>query len=289
MHKPDRFGMVAAFLGPALWGLFPIFYVLLEAYSAVEIVVQRSLWSFVLLFIFFVITRRLGKLASLFELPRQMLLLFLGTALIAINWTVFVYAVGATRVVEASFGYFVYPLFAVAGSVFILKERLDWRGKIALGLSLIGVAIKGWSLGFVPDISLALAVSFALYAIVRKQMIASALDGFFAETVLLLPLAVLYLALHNAAGGHLFFDGEITGFLLAVACGVITIVPLVLFLRGNKALPLSVAAFIFYINPTLQLFCGLWFFGEAFATKDLLAFGCIWAGLIVQFARHQQS
>ena len=288
MGKPDRFGMLAAFLGPALWGLFPLFYVLLDAYSAIEIVVQRALWSFLLLIGFYVIAGRLGRLSVFFETSRQLSLLVLGTAMIAINWTVFVYAVGEARVVEASFGYFVYPLFAVAGSVLFLKERLDWRGKLALGLSFVGVAIKGWSLGFVPDISLALAVSFAFYAVIRKQMKASALDGFFAETVLLLPLVVLYLALHKAAGGYLFFDGQLRGFGLAVACGVITIVPLVLFLRGNKALPLSVAAFIFYVNPSLQLLCGLWFFEEVFATKDALAFGCIWAGLLVQFARPQR-
>ena len=285
MSKADRFGYVAAFLGPALWGVLPIFYVLLAAYGPIEIVVQRVLWAFLLLALVYGMRGRLRQVLRLFRLSRQLLYMLIGTVMIAVNWTVFVYAVGEVRVVEASFGYFVYPLIAVAASVLFLGERLDRRGVIALVLSAIGVAIKGWSIGAVPDISLALAVSFALYAVVRKQIEIASLDGFFCETILLMPLVIAFLVWHVGAGGALFFDGTPWGLLLAVACGVITTVPLVLFLRGNKALPLSLAAFIFYVNPTLQLLCGVWFFDEAFTSKDLMAFGCIWTGLAIQFIR----
>ena len=287
--KRDNFGYLAAFLGPAMWGLLPLFYLLLDGYSAIEIVAQRSLWAFILLFVFYAVTGYWRRLVRLFSYPSHVGLMICAAVLIAINWTVFVYAVGVNRVVEASFGYFIYPLFAVAASVLLLGERLDRRGQIALGLSIIGVSIKGSSLGYVPDISLALAVSFALYAVVRKYISVDSLDGFFAETILLLPVAVAYLAVQVAYGGYLFFDGEVKGFILAVACGVITTVPLFLFLRGNKAMPLSMAALIFYVNPSLQLFCGVVFFGEEFSTKDLMAFGCIWAGLLVQFARGVRS
>lgn len=286
--KRDSFGYMAAFLGPVMWGLLPLFYLLLDGYSAVEIVAQRSLWAFLLLFIFYVVTGYWRRLAPLLSSPSQMLFMLFATVMIAINWTVFVYAVGVARVVEASFGYFIYPLVAVAAGMIFLGERLDRRGQIALGLSIIGVAIKGFSLGYVPDISLALAISFALYAVVRKQISIQSLDGFFAETIFLLPVVIGYLAIQVAHGGYLFFDGQLKGFALAVACGVITTVPLVLFLRGNKAMPLSMAALIFYVNPTLQLLCGILFFGEDFSTKDLMAFGCIWAGLFVQFARRSR-
>ena len=290
MSKADRFGYLAAFLGPALWGILPIFYVLLEAYAPVEIVVQRSLWAFLLLALFYGVRGRLGEVFGLFGFyyhhqPRQLIFMLIGTVMIAVNWTVFVYAVGEVRVVEASFGYFVYPLIAVGASVLFLGERLDRRGKIALVLSAVGVAIKGWSIGAVPDISLILAVSFALYAVVRKKITISSLDGFFCETIMLMPIVLSFLSWHVSQGGSLFFDGTLYGLCLAIACGVITTVPLVLFLRGNKALDLSLAAFIFYVNPSLQLLCGVWFFDEAFTSKDLMAFGCIWAGLIIQFVR----
>lgn len=285
MSKPDRFGYLAAFLGPALWGILPIFYTLLEGFNAVEIVVQRSLWAFLLMLIFYLMRGRMAGILALFKPNRQFVLMLLGTVMIAINWTTFVYAVGEVRVVEASFGYFVYPLLAVGASVLFLGERLDRRGQIALILSAIGVVIKGWSIGAVPDISLILAVSFALYAVLRKQIAISSLDGFFVETILLVPFVLLFLSWQIGQGRPLFFDGGMVGFVLALSCGIITTVPLVLFLRGNKALPLSMAAFIFYVNPSLQLLCGVLFFDEAFALKDLAAFGCIWTGLIVQFAR----
>ena len=285
MTKPDRFGYLAAFLGPALWGVLPVFYTLLEGYNAVEIVVQRALWAFLLLALYYGITGKFAILARCFVPSKQLAFLLIGTIMIAINWTAFVYAVGEARVVEASFGYFVYPLIAVGASVLFLGERLDRRAVIALILSAIGVLIKGWSLGTVPDISLILAVSFALYAVVRKRIAIESLDGFFCETILLMPFVIAFLGWHVSGGGALFFDGQITGFALAISCGVITTVPLVLFLRGNKALPLSLAAFIFYVNPTLQLLCGIVFFEEGFSTKDLLAFGCIWLGLIIQFVR----
>ena len=285
MSKPDRFGVFAAFLGPALWGILPIFYILLDGFNAVEIVVQRSLWAFLLMLIFYVMRARLGEILACFQPNKQFIYMLVGTAMIAINWTTFVYAVGQARVVEASFGYFVYPLLAVAASVLFLGERLDRRGVLALLLSAVGVVIKGWSLGAVPDISLILAVSFALYAVVRKQIAISSLDGFFIETLLLLPFVLLFLSWQVGQGRPLFFDGGVAGFMLAISCGVITTVPLVLFLRGNKALPLSLAAFIFYVNPTLQLLCGILFFDEAFRLKDFAAFGFIWAGLIVQFVR----
>ena len=285
MSKPDRFGYLAAFLGPALWGILPIFYTLLEGFNAVEIVVQRSLWAFLLMLIVYLMRGRMAEILALFRPNRQFVLMLLGTLMIAINWTTFVYAVGEVRVVEASFGYFVYPLLAVGASVLFLGERLDRRGQIALILSAIGVAIKGWSIGAVPDISLILAVSFALYAVLRKQIAISSLDGFFVETILLVPFVLLFLSWQVGQGRPLFFEGGMVGFVLAISCGIITTVPLVLFLRGNKALPLSLAAFIFYVNPSLQLLCGVLFFDEAFALKDLAAFGCIWAGLIVQFVR----
>lgn len=289
MSQSRAFGVFAAFAGPALWGILPLFYVLLEAFSAFEIVIQRSFFSLVLLGLYFLLAGQLRAIITPLLSWRMAGIIMLGAVMIGANWLLFVYAIEENRVVEASFGYFIYPLFAVGASMLFLGEKLDMRGKIALALSIVGVCIKGWSLGFIPDISLILAISFSLYAVVRKQITIDALDGFFIETILIVPFAIAFLLVHMTYGGHLFFDGEMRGFILAVCCGLVTTIPLFLFLRGNKAMPLSLTAFIFYINPTLQLLCGIWFFGEMFSTKDLMAFGCIWAGLIVQFARRPKA
>ena len=286
MKKPDYIGYGAALTGPAIWGLMPLLYHFLSAFPALEVVVQRSLWSFILLALYFWWRGMRGWLKPYFSMNKEALLVLLGAVMIGVNWLVFVYAVMAGRVVEASFGYFIYPLVAVGVGVLFLKEKLDKRSVVALSLSFCGVLVKGVSIGKVPDVSLALAVSFALYALIRKQVKIDALKGLYVETIWLMPLVILYLLLASAGGAALFLGGGFYGLFLSFICGVITIVPLALFLRGNKTLPLSLTGFIFYINPTMQLMVGTLLLGEAFAMPDLLAFGLIWSGLIIQFARH---
>ena len=286
MNKPDYKGYAAALAGPAIWGLMPLLYHMLAQFPALEVVVQRSLWSFILLALYFYASGQAGWMRPYFKPNKEAALVFLGAVMIGINWLVFVYAVMEGRVVEASFGYFIYPLVAVGTGVLFLKEKLDKRSRIALGLSACGVIIKGISIGMVPDVSLALAVSFALYALIRKQVKIDALKGLYVETVWLMPLVILYLLFNSIGGAALFLGGGLYGLFLSFICGVITIVPLALFLRGNKTLPLSLTGFIFYINPTMQLMVGTLLLGEAFSTIDLLAFGLIWCGLIVQFARN---
>ena len=286
MKKPDYVGYGAALAGPAIWGLMPLLYHFLAAFPALEVVVQRSLWSFILLAFYFWLRGTRGWMRPYFKLNKEAMLVLTGAVMIGVNWLVFVYAVMAGRVVEASFGYFIYPLVAVGVGVLFLKERLDKRSIIALSLSFCGVIIKGVSIGMVPDVSLALAVSFALYALIRKQVKIDALKGLYIETIWLMPLVLIYLLVASAGGAALFLGGGLYGLFLSFICGVITIVPLALFLRGNKTLPLSLTGFIFYINPTMQLMVGTLLLGEAFSATDLIAFGLIWIGLMVQFARH---
>ena len=143
--KRDNFGYLAAFLGPTMWGLLPLFYLLLDGYSAIEIVAQRSLWAFILLFVFYAVTGYWRRLVRLFSYPSHVGLMICAAVLIAINWTVFVYAVGVNRVVEASFGYFIYPLFAVAASVLLLGEPLTLTLAGGLFLILGGIGLVTWS------------------------------------------------------------------------------------------------------------------------------------------------
>ena len=286
MKKPDYIGYGAALAGPAIWGLMPLLYHMLAAFPAIEVVVQRSLWSFILLAVYFSWRGARGWMRPYFRANKEAMLVLMGALMIGVNWLVFVYAVMAGRVVEASFGYFIYPLVAVGVGVLFLKEKLDRRSVIALGLSFCGVIIKGVSIGMVPDVSLALAVSFALYALIRKQVKIDALKGLYVETIWLMPLVIIYLLFASAGGAALFLGGGFYGLFLSFFCGVITIVPLALFLRGNKTLPLSLTGFIFYINPTMQLMVGTLWLGEGFTSTDLIAFGLIWSGLLVQFARH---
>ena len=285
MSQSRAFGVFAAFAGPALWGILPLFYVLLEAFSAFEIVIQRSFFSLVLLGLYFLLAGQLRAIITPLLSWRMAGIIMLGAVMIGANWLLFVYAIEENRVVEASFGYFIYPLIAVATGVLFLKERLDRRGWVALALSAVAVIIKGISLGALPDISLALALTFAAYALLRKQIQADALQGLFLEVIVLLPVVGAFFIWQMSQDIPLFLGGGTFGLTMSVLCGFVTIIPLALFLRGNKTLPLSLTGLLFYINPSLQLAVGVLALGEAFSLTDLAAFGLIWSGLILQFAR----
>ena len=285
MAKPDPVGVLSALLGPALWGLMPLFYISLAEFSAFDVVVQRTLWSAILLGGFLAMRGRLALLKGYFRPGRQMALILAGSVLIAINWFVFIYAVHSGQVVEASFGYFIYPLLAVGFGVVLLSEKLDRRAQIALGLSAVGAVMKGISVGAIPDISLILAGSFAAYAVIRKQLAIDALDGLLCEVIWLLPIVFAALIWQILQGEPLFLGGGAIGVLLSISCGLATFIPLAFFLRGNKTLPLSLTGFLFYINPSLQLLVGVMLLSEPFQIIDGLAFGLIWLGLIIQFAR----
>ena len=136
-----------------------------------------------------------------------------------------------------------------------------------------------------PDISLALALTFAAYALLRKQIQADALQGLFLEVIVLLPVVGAFFIWQMSQDIPLFLGGGTFGLTMSVLCGFVTIIPLALFLRGNKTLPLSLTGLLFYINPSLQLAVGVLALGEAFSLTDFAAFGLIWSGLILQFAR----
>ena len=129
-----------------------------------------------------------------------------------------------------------------------------------------------------------LAVSFALYGVVRKWMGVDSMTGLFVETAILVPPSIGYLWWMQASGKPIFFGGGTINVIMALLAGVVTVVPLILYHAGNRALPLSVASLMFYINPTTQLLIGVFYFGAAFPPREAVVFGLIWTGLVVYFA-----
>ena len=177
---------------------------------------------------------------------------------------------------------------AIGLGVVVLGERLGRRGWLALFCATAGVGLKVTLLDGFPFVALAIGSSFAFYALIRKRL---DMDPFLAMVIELLMIAPLALALityltltGKPAGASFFLDGTSYGILMAFTSGIITSVPLVLFHIGNRYLPLSVAGFLFYLNPSLQLLLGLLFFAEPFTNVDMMAFMLIWLALLLQFA-----
>lgn len=283
-NKQNRFsGIIFSLSAGILWGIIPIYINLIDVDDPYEIVVHRSLWSAVLLFLICWISDQLGEIWKMMHTQRNFYNFFVTAGLLSVNWGVYVYAVQSEQLVAASLGYFIYPLCTVMLGFVVLGEKLDRWALLAIGLVCLGVMVKMMTIMNVPWVSLALAVTFSLYAVWRKRMGFDPVQGLFVETMLVLPFALAFLIWMKTNGQMLFFGGGGANVFLAIFAGVITVLPLILFHKGNQLLNLTTASLLFYINPTAQLLLGVGVFSEQFFIDDLMAFGLIWVGIAVYF------
>jgi chloramphenicol-sensitive protein RarD len=270
-------GVAAAFAAYLAWGALPLYLKSLQGIPAPEILAHRIAWSVPLLAALLLARGRLGLLRAALA-PRTRWLLAASTLLIAANWLLYIWAVGAGRILEASLGYFVNPLVNVLLGVTLLGERLSRRQAAAVALAAAGVAVLVIRAGTLPWVSLALALSFGLYGLVRKRAGLDPAAGLLAETALLAPAAVAWLAWLWLQGTGAF--GQEAGrSLLLAAAGVVTALPLVWFAMGVQRLRLSTMGVIQYVAPTGQFLLAVLRYGEPFTPAHALAFGCIWAAL----------
>ncbi|MEK9854281.1 MAG: EamA family transporter RarD [Rhodobiaceae bacterium] len=286
-------GLVCAVLAPLLWGFVPIYISLLGEADGLEIVVHRALWSGVILLVLVILapslTGGLRAVRTALSTSRLRLGFALTCGLVTFNWVIFVYAVQARLLFEAALGYFIYPLLTVMLGMLLLRERLDRWAWVAIFVVFAGVALKAANVGGLPWVALALAVSFGLYGVIRKRMGIDPLIGIFIETVMLMPLSVLYLWWQHSTGAAIFFGGGAVNVMLAIFFGVITVVPLILYHAGNRALPITVSSLLYYINPTTHMVVGLVYFRLSIPLWEWAVFGLIWSGLVVYFSTRERE
>jgi chloramphenicol-sensitive protein RarD len=265
----------------AVWGLFPLFFPLLEPAGAVEILAHRIAWSLLAFVAVLAVAGRLGSALALLRDRRRVGLLAVAALLIGLNWGVFIYAVNSDHVIEGSLGYFITPLVSAAFGVLVFRERLRPRQLLALGLGAVAVAVLTVDYGRLPWIALTLALSFGSYGLVKKLAGVGAAEGLTLEALmLLLPAAAYVVALELAGHGH-FSGGSPGHALLLVASGPVTALPLILFSGAVTRIPLTMMGLLSYITPTLQFLVGLVVVGEAMPASRWIGFGLVWAALTV--------
>lgn len=261
------------------WGFMPLYFRLIARVPATEIVAHRVVWSLLFLAALIAVRRGWAAVRTAFEW-RSLAILGASALLIGLNWLVFTYAVTHGHVLAASLGYYLNPLVNILLGVALLKERLSRAQIAATALAATGVLILAIGAGAGPGlwISLALAGSFACYGFLRKIAPAGALEGLAIETLLMAPLALVWIAWVQANGeaGFTAF-GPMTTFLVALG-GVVTAIPLLLFTGAARRLPYSTLGFLQYIAPTLQFLIGV-YFGEPLTPSHLACFGAIWTAL----------
>ena len=270
-----RFGLAAGVAAYVIWGLFPLYWPLLEPAAPVEILAHRIVWSLVFVVAVLAITTGFAYLRGLTR--RQLGLLALAAVLVSANWGLYIYAVNSERVVEASLGYFINPLVTVALAVVILHEHLRSNQKVAVAIAAVGVGVLTLDYGHPPWISLVLAFSFGTYGLVKKRADVDGTQSLAVETALLtLP----------AAGYLLWLDGTFTTegaghIALLVGAGVTTAVPLILFGIAAIRIPLASVGLLQYITPTMQFMIGVLVYGEDMPLSRFAGFVLVWIALVV--------
>ncbi|MEN1941424.1 EamA family transporter RarD [Luteimonas sp. MJ246] len=266
-----------------LWGLMPLYWHLLKHVPSLQVVAHRALWSALLVAAYLTATRGRGWLREVFSQPRLAGMLLASGLLIGFNWSLYVWAVNAGHVVETSLGYFINPLLNVVIGVVFLRERLLPAQWVAVALASCGVLWLTFNYGSFPWIAMALACSFALYGLIRRQAQVDAVAGLGVENLYLLVPAAGLLAWFEL-GGHGGFSDLRWGLgsnLLLVLGGALTALPLIGFAYAVRQVSLSTVGLLQYLAPTLQLLCGVLVFGETFDRDRAIGFSVIWIGLAV--------
>ncbi|UVE17263.1 EamA family transporter RarD [Pseudomonas sp. LS44] len=276
-----RRGYLLGLCAYVIWGLFPLYFKAIQQVPAVEIIVHRALWSALFGASLLLVWKHPGWWRELRENPRRFAVLGASGLLIASNWLVYVWAVNNGRMLEASLGYYINPLINVLLGLLLLGERLRRLQWLAVGLAALGVAQQVWQVGSLPWVSLALALTFGFYGLIRKQAPVAALPGLVVETWLLLPLALGWLLWHPTAMSSQAEFWSTPQALWLLAAGPITLVPLVCFNAAARDLPYTTLGFLQYVAPTLVLLLAVFVFDEHFEPSKLAAFICIWLGLLI--------
>lgn len=274
-------GIWLALAAYVIWGLFPLFFKALESVPSLQILAHRMVWSLLVVVLLLLVLRRWAWLAQVKRQPSILARFAASALLLSTNWGLYIWAVNAGHVVDASLGYYINPLVNVALGALLLHERLRRLQWVAVAFAAVGVSVMALEVGHLPWISLGLAFSFAGYGLLRKTAPLGSLEGLALETALLCPLALLYLGWLDHQGVNAFADAGWTVRALLIAAGPITTVPLLMFAAGARRISFSLLGLLQFVTPTLQFLLGVGLYHEAFGAAKAVGFGLVWAGLAV--------
>lgn len=274
-------GLILGSSAFTIWGLLPLYWKLVQGVSPYIVFCHRVVWSFVFVIILLTVRKKLPEFMKMIKVFRSWKLILAPAIFVSLNWLLYIWAVNNNYVIESSLGYFINPLvLTIFGKVFY-KEKLSIYQLVGIGLAGAGVLIKSIYYAKVPFLALGLAISFALYGLFKKKSSIDSLNGLAFETLLISFPAVGYILFTEWNGTGIAGNYPIYYWLLMIASGIVTAIPLLMYGEGTKRLPLTVVGFLQYIAPILMLILGVFAFGEPFKPADLIPFILIWIGLIL--------
>ena len=273
-------GLLYGLLCYCIWGLFPLYWRLLDHVDSFEILAHRMLWSAVFMATLFMGIRKM-RLRQHIRQPRQYLMLLVTGTLISFNWVLYIWAINNGYILQSSLGYYINPLVNVLLGYIFLGERLNRAQTIALLLALAGVLYFTIDYGRFPIVSLGLAFSFGIYGLLKKKMGLNATPALTVETLWMMLPALVFLTLQFNKGTSALNSFDPLTWLLLFLAGAVTAIPLLFYGKAAERITLTALGFLQYVSPTGQFLIGIFVYQESFTTAHLVCFGCIWAGLTV--------
>ncbi|MEZ5797268.1 MAG: EamA family transporter RarD [Paracoccaceae bacterium] len=272
------FYALAAYL---LWGFLPLYMKALAHVPPVEVIAHRVIWSVPVALAVLIWLGRTGDLRAALGNPRMLAMGLVTAALISVNWGIYVWAIGSGHALDAALGYYINPLFSILLGAVLLKERLRGIQWLAIASAAVAVAILTWEVGQLPVVALGLMLTWGFYAYFKRRLPIGPNQGFTLEVLILLPFALAWAGWLAWRGETHFMQGVPGDTWLLLGCGVVTAVPLMIYANGAKRLRLSTIAIMQYIAPTMIFLTAVFLFDEPFSRVKLVAFGFIWAALVI--------
>jgi len=261
-----------------MWGLFPLYWPLLEPANPLEIVSHRAVWTLVFCLIVLALNKQIRTTLSVMKNPKTMAALLLSTILVSINWITYIWAVNHGHVVEAALGYYINPLIIIAFGVILLREKMRPLQWVAVAIAAVGVLVLTIDYGRLPWVAISLALSWGSYGLVKKKLNLGALEGLAIETLISFIPYVGYLIYLGSHGTGQFGHKPLLTILL-ISAGAVTAIPLLLFNGSTTRLPYSTIGLLQYITPTIQFSLGVWLRHEDMPTARWVGFIVIWFAL----------
>jgi len=274
-------GILYTCIASIFWGLpQPLFFNELNHIDTLEIVLHRGLWSFVFLFLILLTVTNLNEFYELFKSSKKIIVLTITAFLIASNWACFIYAVGQSRVQDASMGYFITPMISIILGNIFLKEKLTKYKTTAVLLMLFAIVYLFISLKEVPILIILIGSTWSIYGLLRKHIMVSSSIGLLYETFIISIFSLPYLIFIFINGESNFISVDLKTTILLVLTGGVTIFPLFFFNLGLKYIQLGLAGVLFYLAPTFHFITSYFILNEEILYGKITSFIIIWIGII---------
>ena len=275
-------GIISSSLGSFWWGVFGTYYFQYISFiGTLEVVTHRSIWTCVILLITTTLLNKWIKFKKTFFDKKKIFVLIISSILIFGNWTVWIYAVSTNRIIDASFGYFIFPIISVLFGYIFLKEKLNKRRIVCISLVIIATIYQLFSFTSLPWIGFAVAFLWSIYNLLRKKINVETDIGLLIESLFILPLAILFFYFIVQTNQNDFSLSNPTLMAIIFLTGPMTVIPLFLYVKGVELSGLGPSGMIFFITPTSQFLLGLFYYNEGFSLNKLISFIIIWIAVSI--------